>query len=172
MRQNTNKTKKIVLSAMLIAIGIVGSTLFIPFMGGKIFFMQHFLNVIGAVLLGPMYAVINAFCISLIRNIMGTGSLLAFPGSMIGAFLSAIVYKRINKYYGAVIGEIIGTGIIGAILCYPIASLLLGKEAAIFTYIMPFLLSSISGSILALIVLKVPIFEKVIKKQKIEIESN
>ena len=171
MRQNTNKTKKIVLSAMLIAIGIVGSALFIPFMGGKIFFMQHFLNVIGAVLLGPMYAVINAFCISLIRNIMGTGSLLAFPGSMIGAFLSAIVYKKINKYYGAIIGEIIGTGIIGAIVCYPIASLLLGKEAAIFTYIMPFLLSSVSGSILALIVIKVPIFEKVIKKQKIEMES-
>ena len=34
-----------------------------------------------------------AFVTSLLRNLMGTGTLLAFPGSMCGAFLCGILYK-------------------------------------------------------------------------------
>ena len=73
-------TKKLVLSALFIAFGVATSTLLVfPIGASKCAPVQHFINVCGAVILGPGYAVINAFLISLIRFILGTGSLLAFP---------------------------------------------------------------------------------------------
>ena len=40
-----------------------------------------------AVFLGPWYGVAVAFAASLLRNLLGMGSLMAFPGSMCGALL-------------------------------------------------------------------------------------
>ncbi|RQD74913.1 MAG: energy coupling factor transporter S component ThiW, partial [Halanaerobium sp. MSAO_Bac5] len=88
------KMKKLTFAALLIALGTIsGHLIYIPVGIAKAFPVQHLINVLSAVLLGPAYAVWNAFAISLFRNILGTGSLLAFPGSMIGAFLAAYLYK-------------------------------------------------------------------------------
>jgi len=146
-------TKKLVAAAMLTALGVALSAFYIPIGASKCFPIQHLINVIAGVILGPAYAVLAAFCTSLIRNIMGTGSLLAFPGSMIGAFLAGIVYSKTKKLYCACIGEVLGTGILGGISSYPIATLIMGKEAAIFTYVIPFLISTAGGSIIAVILL-------------------
>ncbi|HYE10582.1 MAG TPA: energy coupling factor transporter S component ThiW, partial [Patescibacteria group bacterium] len=87
------RTRKMTLSSLLIAIGVItGNMIFIPVGAAKAFPVQHTINVISAILLGPGYGVAIAFCISLLRNILGTGSLLAFPGSMIGALLAGILY--------------------------------------------------------------------------------
>lgn len=43
---------------------------------------------LAGLILGPIYGVGIAFCVSLIRNLSGTGSLFAFPGSMVGALLA------------------------------------------------------------------------------------
>ena len=51
-------------------------------------------NIFCAVLLGPGYGVMAAFVASLIRNLLGMGSLMAFPGSMFGALICGIVYKK------------------------------------------------------------------------------
>lgn len=150
------KTMKMTMTAMLVAIGTLTSHLFyIPLGFAKVFPMQHFINVLSAVLLGPGYAVMQAFSVSLIRNMMGTGSLFAFPGSMIGAFLAAYLYQKSKKLLLAFIGEIVGTGILGAIVCYPIATLVLGKEVALFGFIPAFFASSIAGAILGLIILSI-----------------
>ncbi len=150
------KTMKMTMTAMLVAVGTLTSHLFyIPLGFAKVFPMQHFINVLSAVLLGPAYAVMQAFSVSLIRNMMGTGSLFAFPGSMIGAFLAAYLYQKSKKLMFAFTGEIIGTGILGAIVCYPIATLVLGKDVALFGFIPAFLTSSISGAILGLIILSI-----------------
>ena len=98
-----------------------------------------------------------AFISSLLRNILGTGSVLAFPGSMIGAFLAGTLYKKYHKSELAVIGEVIGTGVIGALVAYPLAAFVLGKEVAMFVYIVPFTTSSLLGSIIAYIVLKLKV---------------
>jgi energy coupling factor transporter S component ThiW len=88
-------TKKLTLSALLIAIGtLTAHILYIPVGVAKCFPIQHAINILSAVILGPWYAVANAFLTSLVRNILGTGSLLAFPGSMIGALLAGILYKK------------------------------------------------------------------------------
>ena len=40
-----------------------------------------------------------------------------------------------------------GTGILGAIACYPIATLLLGQKATLFGFIPSFIFSSFTGAI-------------------------
>lgn len=155
-----NTTKKIVLSGILIAIATVLGTFSIPILGAKAAPIQHFINVIAGITLGPVYGVFCAFISSLLRNILGTGSLLAFPGSMVGVFFAAIMYKKFKNIELSVIGEIIGTGIIGALLAYPLASFVLGKEVALFVYIVPFTVSSLVGSIIAYIILKIKVIRE------------
>lgn len=77
------QTRKLTSAALLIAIGTLSAHLiYIPAGVSKCFPVQHAINVMGAVLLGPDYAVAIGFIIACLRNVLGTGSLLAFPGSM------------------------------------------------------------------------------------------
>ena len=110
---------------------------------------------ITAVLLGPWYGVNVAFLTSLMRNIFGTGSLLAFPGSMIGAFLAGILYKKTKRMGYAMVGEVLGTGILGAIVSYPVSKYLIGKEATLFFFVGPFILSSFIGAIIGYSLIKI-----------------
>ncbi|MBA4686199.1 MAG: energy coupling factor transporter S component ThiW [Candidatus Galacturonibacter soehngenii] len=147
------KVKKLALAGVLVAMGVVCSAFYIPIGVAKAFPVQHFVNVIAAVVLGPVYGVGMAFATSLLRNVMGTGSLLAFPGSMCGALLSGLMYRYSKNIYGAVLGEVFGTGIVGAILAYPIAALFLSSTVAIYGFILPFLTSTVVGSSLSLLLL-------------------
>ncbi|MEH7074949.1 energy coupling factor transporter S component ThiW [Neobacillus drentensis] len=157
------KTHKMTLTAMMIAIGTISSNLFyIPIGFTKVFPIQHFMNVLSAVLLGPYYAVAQAFGVSLLRNLMGTGSLFAFPGSMVGALLASLLFWKTRKLYLAFIGEVIGTGILGAMLSYPIATLLLGQKATLFGFIPLFIFSSFAGALLGYLILKVFLRKKVL----------
>jgi energy coupling factor transporter S component ThiW len=69
---------------------------------------------------------------------------------MVGAFLAAILYRRTGKVFMAFFGEVIGTGILGAILCYPIASLVLGEKATLFGFIPLFIFSSFAGALIGM----------------------
>jgi energy coupling factor transporter S component ThiW len=150
------KTKKLTIASLLIAIGVItGNIIFIPVGVSKCFPMQHTINVLAAVILGPGYGVAIAFCISLLRNILGTGSLLAFPGSMIGALLAGILFKKTGKKLFVVAGEIFGTGILGGLLAFPIANLIMGKKVGALFFVAPFLISTIGGSLIAYFILKV-----------------
>ncbi|MBE5829304.1 MAG: energy coupling factor transporter S component ThiW [Butyrivibrio sp.] len=140
---------KLVLSGMFVALAVVLSTFSIPVGGSKCFPIQHMVNVLAAVFLGPWYGVGIAFCTSLIRNILGTGTLLAFPGSMIGALCCGLVYKHTGKLTLTYIAEVIGTGILGGLLAFPVAAFVMGKEVALFVYVVPFLVSTIGGTVIA-----------------------
>lgn len=153
MKINTINTKKIVVSGMLTALAVSLSTFSIPIGASKCFPIQHLCNVVAGVFLGPVYGVCMAFCTSLIRNLMGTGSLLAFPGSMVGAYLCGLLYKHTEKLAFAYVGEVFGTGVIGGILCYPVATLIMGKEAALFAYVLPFLMSTVCGTAMAVVLI-------------------
>lgn len=146
--------RKLAVAGMMTALGVVLSTFYIPVGVSKCFPIQHLLNVLAGIFLGPWYALGFSFCTALIRNLMGTGSLLAFPGSMVGAFCCGMLYRHVKKVPAAVAGEVVGTGIIGGMLCYPVARFLMGNaEAALFTYVMPFFISTLGGSALAAILL-------------------
>ena len=152
-----NETKKLTLAAALTAVAVAGSILSFPILGSRCAPVQHMVNVFCAVLLGWRYGLSSAFVASLLRNLFGLGSVLAFPGSMCGAFLSGIVYARTKNIFAAVLAEAFGTGIIGGLAAYPLAILFLGKEAgdiAFYVYVVPFLISTTCGAILAGLVVK------------------
>ena len=149
-------TKKIALAGVLCAVAVVGSMFSFPVFGSKCAPVQHMVNVLCAVLLGPWYGVAVAFVASLLRNLLGLGSLMAFPGSMCGALLCGIVYHKTKNLLATLAGEVFGTGIIGGLLAWPVAVLLMGKAAgdiAFYAYVVPFLVSTVGGSIIAGVVL-------------------
>ena len=146
--------KKLTTAAVVIALGVVCSAFYIPVGASKCFPVQHVVNVIAGVTLGPAYGFGMAFATSLIRVLLGTGSLLAFPGSMVGALLCGILYQYFGKkLYLAYIGEVFGTGILGALVAYPVATLIMGQEAAAFAYVVPFLVSTAGGATMAFVLL-------------------
>src|SRR5699024_2922947 len=148
-----NRTRLITTMAVFVAIGTLGSQLlWFPAGIAKAYPVQHAVNVIAAVILGPGPAVVIAFIIGLLRNMLGLGSLLAFPGGMIGAFLAGYLYRTFGKKYFAAIGEVIGTGIIGALFSVPFAKLLMGTSFGALFFIPPFLVSSITGAGIALFI--------------------
>lgn len=152
-----DSTRRLTLAAALTAVAVVGSVLSFPVLGSRCAPVQHMVNVFCAVLLGRFYGVGSAFVASLLRNLFGLGSLLAFPGSMCGALLSGMVYSRTKNLWLTVAAEAVGTGIIGGLCAYPIAILFMGKVAgdiAFYVYVVPFLISTVCGSILAGLVVK------------------
>lgn len=145
--------KKLALAAVFTAIAVVGSTFSFPVFGSKCSPVQHLINVLNAVFLGPWWGLASAFVASVIRNLTGLGSLLAFPGSMCGALLSGLLYKAFRKLPAAYVGEVVGTGILGGMLAYPVASLVMGNaQAALFTFVVPFLISTCGGTAIAVII--------------------
>lgn len=147
------KVKKLVVAAMLVAIGFSLSGFSFPVGASKCFPIQHLINVVSGVILGPAYGVLVAFCISVLRNLAGTGSLLAFPGSMVGAFLCGMLYMHTKKLVLAYAGEVFGTAVLGGMLCYPVATMLMGKDAALFAYVLPFGVSTLGGTCIAAVLL-------------------
>jgi energy coupling factor transporter S component ThiW len=150
--------RQLTFSALFVSIAVFSAHIvYIPVGIAKCFPIQHAINVLLAVLLGTRYAVSAAFTTSLLRNLLGTGSLLAFPGSMIGAACAGFLYQRTGRIWGAILGEIIGTGLIGGLLAFPIAKFLLGSQVGAFFFIIPFLISTTGGSLLAYLLCQTPL---------------
>lgn len=144
-------TKKMIIMTMFVAIAVAGST-FVSFPAGiaRAYPIQHAVNVVAAIMLGPIPAVTIAFLTGLIRILTGTGSLLAFPGGMIGALLAGVLYKQYGKTWLAAVGEMIGTGVIASLFAVPYAKLLMGTTFTAFFFVPPFLISSVSGAVFGL----------------------
>jgi energy-coupling factor transport system ATP-binding protein len=148
-------TRKIAYAVILTAIGVaLAPYTSFPVGIAKINPTQHFVNVIGAVLLGPWWATLVAAVIGTIRNAMGVGTLLAFPGGMIGAFLAGISFRLSSNLYLGATGEVIGTGLIAPVVsALLIAPVLMGKAIPLLALIPSFLGSTMAGSILGLFAL-------------------
>lgn len=154
-----SSTQKLAIAGVLAAVAVAGSLISVPVAGSKCAPVQHMVNVFAAVMLGPWWGIGIAFCASFIRNLLGIGSLLAFPGSMIGALCCGLVFHFTHKLSLTCVAEALGTGILGGLAAYPVAKLLMGIAPAGFTvYMIPFFISTFAGSVLAFIVLR--IFEK------------
>lgn len=153
--KNTN-TKKLAIAGILCAVAVVGSLFSFPVFGSKCSPVQHMVNILCAVLVGPGYSLGAAFAAALIRNLLGLGSLMAFPGSMFGALVCGVVYAKTKNILAALIGEVFGTAIIGGLCAYPIAILFMGQSAAdlaFYAYIIPFLISTAAGAIISAVLL-------------------
>lgn len=148
--------KKLAIAGVFCAVAVVGSLFSFPVFGSKCAPVQHMINILCAVLLGPGYGVGVAFGASLIRNLLGLGSLMAFPGSMFGALLCGLVYSKTENLLGTLVGEVFGTAILGGLCAYPIAILFMGQSAAglaFYAYIIPFLISTVGGAVISAVLL-------------------
>jgi len=169
----TPNLKKLTLTAIFASIAVVGSLFSIPVFGAKCAPIQHMINIFCAIFLGPGYGLASAFVASLIRNLLGIGSLLAFPGSMCGALLAGVLYRVFKKRYTAYAGEIFGTAVIGGMLSYPIAYLIMeNSEATLFTFVIPFLISTVGGTIVAIIIVEVMAKSGMLSRLKSLLEEN
>ncbi|MBS7630897.1 energy coupling factor transporter S component ThiW [Candidatus Bathyarchaeota archaeon] len=114
---------KIALSAVLTALGVILSPLFsIPMPPIKAYPIQHCINAISGVVLGPFWAVIVATMIGIIRNLLGTGTFFAFPGGIFGGLVVGLVYKYLWRNDLSALTESIGTVVIGATVGYAFIS--------------------------------------------------
>lgn len=144
--------KKLALAAVLTAVAVVGSLLSFPIFGSRCSPIQHMVNILCAVFLGPSYALAAAFLAALLRNLLGLGSLLAFPGSMFGALLCGLVCKYTKNIWTALAGEVFGTAVLGGLSAYPLAIVFMGKnvgDIAFYAYIAPFFVSTAVGAVLS-----------------------
>ena len=136
--------KKLTLTALFAAVAVVGSLFSFPVFGAKCAPVQHLVNILCAVLVGPWWGLAAAFIAALIRNLLALGSPLAFPGSMCGALLAGLLYQYGKKLPWAYFGEVFSL---------PVALLVMGNTAAaLFTFVVPFLISTCGGTIIAIIV--------------------
>lgn len=144
--------QKLTTAGIFCAVAVVGSLFSFPVFGSKCAPVQHMVNILCAVLLGPFYGISVAFCASLIRNLLGLGSLMAFPGSMFGALLCGLVYHKTRHLIPTLLAEVSGTAVLGGLCAYPVAVLLMGKSAgdlAFYAYIIPFFVSTAGGSMIS-----------------------
>lgn len=147
--------KEVVL-AMLVAVGVVISPILrvegmCP--------MAHLINIVCAVLLGPWWSLLCATLIGVIRMLFLGIPPLALTGAVFGAVLSGVFYRLSNgKILAACIGEVIGTGIIGAIVSYPVMTLLWNGTGAynhltLFFYVPSFIGGTLIGGTVAFLLL-------------------
>ena len=148
--------RKVALAGLFCAVAVLGSLFSFPAFGSKCAPVQHAVNILCAVLLGPGYGLAVAFLAALIRNVLGIGSLMAFPGGMFGALLCGLVYAKTKSIPGTLFGEVFGTAVLGGLCAYPVAIFWMGKSAAglaFCVFVVPFLISTVGGAILAAILI-------------------
>ena len=156
MKDMKTDTRSVAYAVVLVAIGVaLAPYTSFPIGIAKVNPTQHFVNVVGAVLLGPWWAVIIAAIIGVIRNVMGVGTLLAFPGGMIGALLAGLVYQWTRKLLLGAAGEVIGTGFIAPVVsAFFVAPVLMGKAIPLFALVPSFLASTLAGAIIGVLAVK------------------
>ena len=68
--------------------------------------MRHAINVLTAVYLGPRGGELIALVISALRNMLGLGTIFAFPGDIFGALLAGYLYRLFRKDTTTVVGGV------------------------------------------------------------------
>lgn len=150
------EVRTITTMGLLVALGTVAAPfLFIPVGPAKAYPVQHAINVVAAVMLGPVGSATVALFIGILRNLFGLGTVLALPGGVIGAFLAGLAYGFFKSEGAAVIGEVFGTGVLGALLGVPLVRFLLGQRMAAFALVGSFALSSAVGAGLAFLLVRI-----------------
>lgn len=147
-----SRIRTVTLAGLLCAAAVLLSGMAIPVGPTRCFPFQHTVNVLAGVLLGPWWAAATAFTASLIRNLLGTGTPFAFPGSVPGALAVGFAWK-IFRHDGAALAEPLGTGLVGAFLAVFLVAPALGKSVGLALFVSAFLASSVPGAVIGLLVL-------------------
>ncbi|MEM2896597.1 MAG: energy coupling factor transporter S component ThiW [Candidatus Bathyarchaeia archaeon] len=153
-----SSTLNISMSIVLTAVAIVLSPFYIPAGPTKLYPAQHMINAISGVLLGPWYAIIIATMAGVIRNLLGTGTIFAFPGGIPGALIVGLLHRYVLKKDYAALTEPIGTALgafLSALLIAPMAFQfgVIKSIMPLQVFLIAFLISSIPGSFIGFTVI-------------------
>lgn len=150
------RTRKLALAALLAAATVLLLPLSIPLGPSRCFPFQHAINVIAGVTLGPYWAFGAAFVASFARNAMGTGTILAFPGSLFGALAVGFAARLLprTKQYWATFAEPIATVTLGAWVASLIVSTGEARAVMFGTLAAAFFMSSAPGAVLGWFLLR------------------
>ena len=155
MSSNGVHLRRLVLAAMFAAIATILGPLSIPLpLGPRVFPLQHTVNAVAGVLIGPWYGAGAALVAAILRNALHTGTVFAFPGSPFGAIVVGYVYRWLRNDAAALF-EPLGTGPIGATLAVLLVAPMAGRHPAFWALQVAFLEASIPGAILGYVVLRV-----------------
>jgi energy coupling factor transporter S component ThiW len=142
-------------TAIFGALGAALGWISFPIGPTKIFPLQHAINAIAGVLIGP-WAIISALIAATARFTTGMGTIYAFPGSPFGALVVSILYKMTKKDASALF-EPVGTILLGAtasgLLIAPFATQ--GAPPTLWFFWTAFAASCIPGAVLGYAILKV-----------------
>lgn len=162
---------RISLISIFTALGVVLSPFWIPVLTSKAFPIQHMINALAGVLLGPIDALLIAFLIGVIRVSLNLGTVYAFPGGLPGGLVVGLFYMLFKRFFKrstamkiSIWTEPIGTVLIGASLSLLLVAPLIGDIKMLELISKNFFLgllilylgwgvSSFSGVILAFIII-------------------
>jgi energy coupling factor transporter S component ThiW len=149
------KTRMLVYIAIFGALGAALGWISIPVGPTKVFPLQHTINAIAGILIGP-WAVVSSLIAAIARVSTGLGTIYAFPGSPFGALVVAVAYRIINRDVSALLegaGTILIGGTLSALLIAPVIGQ--GTAPSLWFFWTAFGASCIPGSILGYIILKI-----------------
>ena len=145
--------RRLVLAAMFAAMATLLGPLSIPVGPARVAPLQHTINAVAAVLIGPWYAAGAALVTAILRYNLHSGTIFAFPGSPFGALVVGYAYRWLRSDFAA-LAEPLGTGPIGATLAALVFQPLIGSHHTIWWFQVAFLSSSIPGAVLGFVVLR------------------
>ncbi|MEM2913915.1 MAG: energy coupling factor transporter S component ThiW [Candidatus Bathyarchaeia archaeon] len=127
MKTRIINVKKICLVTVFSALGVIVSpyTWFVVF-GTKANPTQHMINAVLGVMVGPFWAAVSAVFIGTVRNMLGIGTIYAFPGGVPGGIIVGLVYQLLRR-----LGVSEKTSLVAA-LFEPVGTLLIGAPLALF----------------------------------------
>jgi len=148
--------RKLAFTIVFIAVGLaLAPFTSFPIGVAKVNPTQAFLNVLGAVALGPVGAGFVAFAVGEIRILWGLGTVFAFPGGMIGAVLAGLTWRWTRNLFLTALAEVFGTGVLAAIVSAFWVAPLAHSQVTFWALFPSFSLSTLIGAALALVVLGV-----------------
>ncbi len=118
--ESASLERRLALAAVLGGLAVALAGIYIPIGPTKAFPVQHMVNVIAGVLLGPVWAGGLAAVIGVVRISLGLGTIYAIPGGIPGAVLVGLAAKLLRARglnpILAGLAEPIGTAVIGFLL--------------------------------------------------------
>jgi len=147
-------TRRIALAAVLIALTVALSGFYVPIGTTKVFPVQHMVNGVAGVLLGPWWAAIMAVITGTIRNVLGIGTLYAYPGGIPGALVVGLLHRYFRRTDLAALCEPLGTVVVGATLSALILAPMQGHSLTMVFFWTAFAASSVPGAVIGYLVLK------------------
>jgi energy coupling factor transporter S component ThiW len=141
-----DKLRGLTLAALCAAVAVALSGFSFPVGPSRCYPVQHAMNAVAGVMLGPWYAAGAALVAATVRNLMGTGTLLAYPGSLFGAVAVGIVARLLPTHRRALasFAEPLATATAGAW----VASLIAGNATMFPMLAWAFLTSSAPGALI------------------------